>query len=143
MWATRGGRAGIRIRGHRGHPVVRGALVRFAQWLRSEYEFPVRVPVYLSPHARLVTLHGETVTASFFAPWEPDQEPYIRIATGDYPADRAARGRDNALAGFLSSLAHEVFHYQQWLESGEICERGVAVRAQGMVNRYSTFVDHP
>jgi hypothetical protein len=83
------------------------------------------------------------VDRGFFAPWQPDEEPYIRVATGDYPAERAAHGRDNALASYLHSLAHEVVHYQQWLHSGEISERGVVVRARRMVATYSTTVRHP
>ncbi len=143
MWAKPGERAGLRIRGSRGHPVVRRSIVRFASWLRGNYDFPVRVPVYLSPHERLVTMHGSIATASFFAPWAPDVEPYIRLATGDYPSERTERGRDNALASYLHSLGHEIVHYQQWLKSGEITERGVAVRARRMVDLYAETVVHP
>lgn len=123
--------------------MVRRSILRFAVWLRANFEFPVRVPVYLSPHDHLITLEGETATATFFAPWKPDVEPYIRIATGDYAKVSAERGRDNALAGYLASLAHEVIHYQQWVESGEVSERGVAVKASGMVDRYAKTVSHP
>ncbi len=91
-------RTGLRIRGARGHPRVRAAIIRFARWLRREYEFPIRVPVYLFPSERIVTIHGEIVCASFFAPWNRRVEPYIRIATGDYAQLRNERGRDDALA---------------------------------------------
>ncbi len=143
MWATPSDRSGLRIRGQRGHPVVRRAIVRFAAWLRATHDFPVRLPVYLSPHERLITMHGNTVTASFFAPWKPDVEPYIRIATGDYPAERAEFGRNNALAGYLASLAHEMIHYHQWVATGDIFERGVAVKARGVVEAYAQTVSHP
>jgi hypothetical protein len=91
----------------------------------------------------LITLEGEVATAAFFAPWKPNVEPYIRIATGDYASIRAERGRDNALAGYLCALAHEVIHYRQWVETGETSERGVAVKASGMVDRYAKTVGHP
>ncbi|MEM6471541.1 MAG: hypothetical protein AAF802_18415 [Planctomycetota bacterium] len=107
------------------------------------YAFPVRVPVYLSPHRRIVTIDGGVATATFFAPWEPDVEPYIRVATGDYPDDRLTRGRDNALAGFLASVAHEVVHYHQWVETGQTTERGVVIRANNIVDRYALTTDHP
>jgi len=123
--------------------VVRRSILRFAVWLRARYEFPVRVPVYLSPLARLVTMHGDIATASFFAPWDPRVEPYIRIATGDYATMRGESGRDNPLAGYLCSLAHEVLHYRQWVETGETSERGVAVKASNMIARYAESVDHP
>lgn len=143
MWANANGRSGLRVRGARGHPVVRGAAIRFAAWLRIYYEFPVRLPVYLSPRPRLLTLDGEVVTASFFAPWEPTVEPYIRVATGDYPEVRRRHGRDNALAAYLNSIAHEIVHYQQWLDTGEISERGVVSRARKIVEAYATHVRHP
>jgi hypothetical protein len=136
-------RTGVRIRGARGHPEVRAAFVRFARWLRHEYEFPVRVPVYLFPGEHIVTVNGDRVSASFFAPDDRNEEPYIRIATGDFGELRKERGRDNALAAFLHSFAHELVHYQQWLAAGELSERGVVRRARRIVERYALSTDRP
>jgi hypothetical protein len=84
------------------------------------------------------------VSASCFAPWSKKYEPYIRIATGDYREYRAERGnRDDALAGYLVSLAHEVVHYRQWIETDEVWERGVAAKASKIVRRYALTVDRP
>ena len=88
-------------------------------------------------------MDGSIVTASFFAPWAAEVEPYIRVATGDFSKEQNERGRDNALAGFLHSVAHEIVHYQQWIDTGEITERGVVVRARKMVDRYALTTDHP
>jgi hypothetical protein len=122
---------------------VGGALVRYARWLRRNYDFPVRVPVYLRPSDHLVTREGHRASASFFAPFDLRVEPYIRIATGDYPALRRQNGRDDALAQFICSLNHELIHYWQWLETGDVWEAGVVVRATGMLRRYENDVDHP
>lgn len=89
-----------------------------------------------------MTMNGSIVTASFFAPWDPRVEPYIRVATGDYPDELRTRGRDNALAGYLRSVAHEIVHYLQWVETGKITERGVVTRANAMVDRYALTTDH-
>lgn len=124
-------------------PEVRGAVVRFARWLRSCTDFPLRVPVYLYPAATLVTRHGVRVTASFFAPFDRNVEPYIRVATGNYAELAARRGRDNALAAILCSVAHEVIHYRQWLSTGNTHERGVARRASAMVDAYAKTTDRP
>jgi len=136
-------REGLRICGARGSPEVRAAYVRFARWLRQEYDFPVRIPVYLLPSEVVVTVDGRRCSASFFAPWDRTMEPYARIATGDFLKLRAKVGRDNALASFLVSLAHEVIHYQQWISTGETWERGVARKASAMVDRYAKTVDRP
>lgn len=136
-------RIGLRICGSRGHREVTAALLRFAKWMRLNYAFPIRVPVYLSPRERIITCDGKFVAASFFAPWDRNVEPYIRIATVDYPSLKSERGRDNALAAILISFAHEVVHYRQWVETGEVWERGVARKASAMVRRYAMTVDHP
>lgn len=136
-------RSGLRIRGHRGHPHVRAALVRYARWLRLQFDFPVHVPVYLLPGQVVRTMHGEECSASIFLPWSRRQEPYIRIATGDYPQLHRERGRHNALAAYLVSLSHEVLHYRQWIETGRSSERGVAVKASGLVKRYAESVAFP
>ncbi|MBN1489282.1 MAG: hypothetical protein JXA69_05135 [Phycisphaerae bacterium] len=136
-------RTGLRICGARGHPVVRAALLRYASWLRMNYEFPIRVPVYLNPGECIITMSGSKVVASFFAPYDRAEEPYIRIATGDYPSLRKELGRDSALASIIVSMSHEVVHYQQWIETGEIWERGVVVKARGMLRRYEQTRAHP
>jgi hypothetical protein len=136
-------RIGVRIRGARGHPEVRRAFIRFARWLRQEYNFPIRVPVYLFPSEQIITMHGERVSASFFAPYDRSVEPFIRVATGDYVQLKKELGRDDALAACLNSFAHEVVHYQQWVATGNISERGVIRRAQSIVDRYAMTTDHP
>jgi hypothetical protein len=137
-------RTGLHIRGNRGHPAVRGALIRYAGWLREHYEFPIRVPVYLSPREQIRTVDGSLVVASFFAPWDRRVEPYIRIATGDYARLRSEiGGRDNALASYIISLSHEVIHYRQWVETGNIWERGVRAAAVRMLRRYEKTTDRP
>jgi hypothetical protein len=70
-------------------------------------------------------------------------EPYIRIATGDYAKAAAAHGRDNALAAIIVSFAHEVVHYQQWVKTGTLTERGVRRRANDMLRRYESTTDRP
>jgi len=137
-------RSGLRIQGARGHPVVRRALIRYARWLRVNYDFPIRVPVYLSPQARIIGFEGDLLTAAFvMIPGDHSYEPYISIATGDYPSLRKECGRDDALAAFLCSLSHEVVHYRQWIETGDTWEQGVWNRAAAMVSRYASTVAHP
>lgn len=130
-------RTGLRIRGERGDPEVRSALVSFARWLRSRHEFPIRLPVYLHPGEHVTTGTGERVSASFFAPWDRSVEPFIRIATGEYRRLKRRMDRDNALASHVLSLAHEVVHYFQWVTTGEIREQGVPNQAGALLRRYA------
>jgi hypothetical protein len=141
-------RAGLRIHGERGDPCVRDSLIRYARWLRSNYAFPVRVPVYLKPGDQFVTTDGEIAVSSFFAPSDRGQEPYIRIATGDYPSLKKEMGRDNALASYIMSLNRQLIHYWQWtrtgtVRTGSVWEAGVAKQAVGMLRKYQTVVDRP
>lgn len=136
-------RGGIRIVGRRGDPAVRGALIRYAAWLRQHYRFPVRVPVYLLPGEQFVTSEGKIAEMSFFAPIDRSEEPYIRIATGDFPSLKRQKGRDNALAAFISWLSHQIVHYWQWVETGSTSERGVESRAAGMLREYEKQVSNP
>jgi hypothetical protein len=136
-------RTGIRIRGARGHKDVRRALIRYARWLRADFEFPIRVPVYLYPHSFLVTGDGRECSACFFEPYDRQVEPYIRVATGDYPQLKRELGRDNALAAFIVSLSHEVVHYQQWTAGITVSERGVAARAVRMLRAYEQTTGRP
>ena len=134
---------GLRIRGQRGHPEVRAALIRFATWLRRHREFPTLLPVYLIPGDQVRTCEGELCSASFFAPDSKLDAPYARIATGDFPRLRRSRGRDSALAAYLHSLAHELVHYDQWLAGTAPTERGVVQKATRTVERYAMDIRHP
>ena len=134
---------GLVIRGQRGHPEVRAALIRYAKWFRKTHEFPMKVPVYLYPSETIKMQNGEWVSASFFGPFDKNVSPYIRIATGDYPELKKERGRDSALAAFIVSLSHEIVHYYQWINHGVISERGVTQKANAMLRRYNLEVDHP
>jgi hypothetical protein len=131
------------MRGQRGHPEVRQALNRYARWLRKSYVFPIRVPVYLFPSRTIITQDGVHVTASFFAPFKNDVEPFIRIATGDYSETKRLLGRDDALAAYIMSLSHEIVHYCQWLEHGNVFEKGVIAKASSMLRKYATEVKRP
>jgi hypothetical protein len=120
-------------------------LNQYARWLRKSYAFPIRVPVYLFPSRTIITQEGLHVSASFFAPFERDVEPLIRIATGDYPGLKRLWGRNDALAACIMSLSHEVVHYFQWIEGGEpaVSERGVRAKARSMLRRYAAEVKRP
>ena len=136
-------RTGLRMRGQRGHPEVRQALNRYARWLRRSHVFPIRVPVYLFPSPTIITQDGAHVSASFFGPFEMHVEPFIRIATGDYPELKRSRGRDDALAAYIISLSHEIAHYYQWLERRPMSERGAISRAKSMLRMYAADVERP
>jgi len=99
--------------------------------------------VYLLPGHYLITMHGESVSASFFAPHDRNVEPFIRIATGDFPSLQRHHGRDNALGAFIVSMSHELIHYWQWVETGETSEAGVGKKAVAMMRQYAQSVGRP
>jgi len=139
-----GGRAGLTIRNKGGNLEVRRALDRFAAWVLANHDFPIRVPVFLYPSHYLITLTGERVASSFFAPDNQEDTPYIRIATGDYPELKKKIGRDNALASFINSMSHQIVNYQQWIRGGQFeDESAVAKKAVKLLRQYEKTVDRP
>ena len=136
-------RDGLFVRGNNVHPEVRRSVIQFARWMRLHFKFPIRVPVYLSPNAQIVTKTRKRVSASFFAPYDRSLEPYIRVATGDYIGLRTKHGPDDALAAILCSVAHEIVHYQQWIQGKETREREAVWGAQKILRAYAKAVLHP
>lgn len=126
---------------------VKTACKNFANWLRSEYEFPLRVPIYVKASAWLKTMDGDLAVGTFFEPFDRSSEPYIRIATGDYEALKAEIGRDNALASILLTISHELTHYFQWINGIELTpagmERQASRYAHKIVDEYGLTRDHP
>lgn len=109
-------RKGLRINARKVDSHIGCAFKQFAKWLRQRYEFPVRVPVYLSNKDKIIDRDGEPCFSLFFAPFENITEPYIRIATGDYPDMVEECGKGNATFELLYSLALGVVKYQKWLD---------------------------
>ena len=128
-------------------PEVKRACKEFLNWLRKQYFFPIRVPIYVKASETLKAMDGDRVSATCFIPYDMLTEPYIRVAAGDYYAVRDRKGQDNALAGILRSIAHELTHYFQWVNDIELTDIGFerqAVRyARQILDEYAQTRDHP
>lgn len=138
-------RKGLRIRTETGvHPEVKRACLEFAKWLRTAYDFPIRVVVYLKIDYKIKNRYTkEQISATFFAPYDKNEEPYIRVATGDYLEMVYKRGQDNALAAILGSIAHELGHYYQWVDDTELDEEGAENCREELLEQYAETRDHP
>lgn len=126
---------------------VKRACKEFCKWLRINYSFPIRIPIYLKSSYKIKAMDGDMVYGTFF---EPDNfliEPYIRIATGDYYEMLKKYGKDDALASILQSIAHELTHYYQWINDIQLTERGYEQQAKRyaeiILSDYAETRDHP
>ena len=141
-------RSGIRFRFEKGvDPSVRESILNFSKWLKSSYVFPLRVPVYVKAAYRLKAIEGDFVVGTFFRPNKYGEEPYIRLAAGDYQNMKKENGRDNALASILLTLTHELTHYFQYINDAKQTYRGEEVQASKTANiildEYKQTRDHP
>jgi hypothetical protein len=130
-------RSGLRLRFDNGVDLdVKRSCKEFCNWLRKEYFFPIRIPIYIKSSFKIKSLDGDYVSAIFFRPNNVHDEPYASIATGDYREMLVRRGKDNALAAILFSIAHELTHYYQWINDIKLTEIGIERQATS----YSKFV---
>ncbi len=138
-------RKGLRIKTDAGvHSEVKRACLEFAKWLRAEYNFPIRVVVYVRKDYQIKNRYTkELVSATFFAPYDKNVEPYIRVSTGDYLERLDECGQDNALAGILGSIAHELGHYYQWVDDKELDEEGAEDFGEELLDEYAATREHP
>lgn len=122
-------------------PILRNACKKFAVWLRSEYYFPVRVPIYFKNKEKLKCLDGDTAFGTFFEPNSYADEPYIRIAVGDFPKIFSQWGEDEAIFYVFNLMAHELTHYFQWINALQLTpigrERQATVYAQYVTSEYT------
>ena len=98
----------------------------FAEWLRRNYDFSVRVNVYLKDREYIRASDGENVSALFFGPFDLSEIPFVRIAVGDFGSwlekDSSDSPLFNALCTYAASLAHELTHYYQWRRDMRLSE---------------------
>ena len=109
-------RTGLRICARNIDIEIRDAFKKFAKWLRLHYEFPLRLPIYISNNKHVIGRDGEAYLSIFFAPFDGKIEPFVKIAVGDYQALIEERGKENAIFELLFSLAIGFVEYQKWLE---------------------------
>ena len=130
-------RTGVRLRIDKNvHSEVKRACIVFLKWLRTEYFFPIRIPIYIKSTKYIRAKDGELVSAVCFLPDEKDVEPYIRIAVGDFNELLLQRGQDNALAAILGSIVHELTHYYQWVNEVQLTYKG----AERQATIYKRFI---
>lgn len=126
---------------------VRRSCIEFAKWLRKQYYFPIRIPIYFKSSEQIRTQSGELVSAKFFGPYSKTVEPYISIATGDIKEIEKNKGKDESLAAVLCSMVHELTHYFQWINNIEItdeqAERQAIYYKKKIIAEYSLTREHP
>lgn len=141
-------RSGIRLKFDQNVNIeVRRACKEFCKWVRTEYYFPIRVPIYVKSSYRIRTLDRDWACGTFFEPESKLIEPYIRIATGDYDDMEKNDGKDNALAAILLTITHELTHYFQWINDIRLTEIGIERQATSyahdVLDAYKETREHP
>lgn len=141
-------RSGIRIRFDADiDDEVRRSCKEFGKWMRYEYYFPIRVPVYIKNSTYVRANDGDLVYGTFFRPNEYSVEPYIRIAAGDYAKMNIEWGKDAALAAILKTMAHELTHYFQWINNLKLTpigeERQATQYSRFILDEYAETREHP
>ena len=94
---------------------IKRASKEFCNWLRTQYDFPVRVTVYFKTKEYLMSESGEKIVSTFWSPDNDEEEPYIKMATGDIQDLIKKRGKNNALATLIISIVHDLTYYFQWI----------------------------
>ena len=141
-------RSGLRVDFEKNvHPEVKRAIKEFVAWLRSEYVFPKRIRMYVKAAERIKAMDGDMVYGTLFQPFDRNEEPYAKIATGDYLDLVQEDGVDNALAKILGTIAHELTHFFQWLNDIKLTEIGEERQANNysdsIIFDYSETREHP
>lgn len=127
---------------------VRRACKEFAVFLRREYFFPIRIVVYIKNKSKITAMDGDKVYGTFWS-IEDDYtvEPYIHVAAGDYNELCAKWGKESALTAILLTMAHELTHYFQWINSLKLTpigqERQATKYARYVLDEYAETRDYP
>ena len=141
-------RNGIKVDFDRGvNETVKIAIKKLIVWLRQKYSFPKRVRIYVKEGVLIKARDGEMVPDLFFWPYNRDDEPYIKIATGDFDELKKHLGEEDALGTILFALLCELTHYYQWINNvvlTPIGEKRQARRCAGLIlNEYANIKGTP
>lgn len=136
-WVNQSYRTGLNLKIDKNvDPEVKRACKEFAKWMRKQYFFPIRIPIYIKSSRYIVALDGSKVYGTFFRPSTYNQEPYAKIAAGDYEIMLKKWGKDSALTVILKTIAHELTHYFQWINGLDL----TLIGEERQATQYSRFI---
>lgn len=141
-------RIGLRLRFDRNIDCeVRKACKEFAVFLRREFFFPIRIVIYIKNALKTKNVEYDKVSSTFWR-IEDDYtlEPHICVVLGNY-ADLCTRwGRDRVLIKILTTIAYELTHYFQWINSLHLTpigkERQATRYAKQILDNYAKTREH-
>ena len=120
-----GRRTGLRMRYDKDvDPEVKQAFRGLVNWIRARFCFPVRVTVYVKATKRVIARDGDRCVSVFFRPYNYLEDPYTRIATGDYDDLAQKYGNQKAMIQILMPLFIDLTHYYQWINSEKLTLKG-------------------
>lgn len=123
-------RKGLRLNFEKGiDSNIRKECLKYCNWLRNKYEFPMRIPIYFKNVPYIKAKDGDHVSAIFFGPYERYIEPFISISLGKFADDVNIYGYKNCIIGIFNSITHELTHYFQWINNIELSEKGEELQA--------------
>ena len=99
---------------------VKIAFKDLARWIRARFYFPVRVTVYVKASKRVLARDGDLCVSVFFRPDSYEEEPYSRIATGDYKELADKWDDQKAKIALLTPLFIDLTYYFQWLNAEKL-----------------------
>jgi hypothetical protein len=114
--------------------------VEFAKWYQKRIQHSIPVVVSLENAEYVITKKTkEKVSAIFWGPYDKNESAKIIIATGEYDYLVKKYGKFNALKAILGSLAHELIHYQQWIENRKANEQEARNKGKELVFQYIDY----
>ena len=104
-----------------------------------------RITVYVKTSKRVVSKDGDFCVSVFFRPDSYQEEPYSRIATGDYKELVKKWGIQKAKIAILMPLINDLTHYFQWLNGEKLTligeKRQATVYTNALIEEYMDDMD--
>ncbi len=110
----------------------------FAEWLRRNYAFPVRINIYILNCEKIRLRNGQMAYGSFR--WYPKKTPVIKIPSAVEKRLLNEYTIEEIYEQILSSLVHELTHYYQWVlglkQSNAVSERQANYYRYRIIEKY-------
>jgi hypothetical protein len=116
-------------------PQVKQCILSFGKWLRKNTEFPKKMIVYIKNNTVLQSTSGAS-QGIFYAPYDKNRYPHIKIAVGDFEQEVSRYGSASVLKSNLNTIAHEIVHYQQWIQNTPFKEREAISKGENLLNQF-------
>lgn len=118
---------------------IKLAYKEFNKWIKTYMNLVKVLHVFIKEDYNILSRNKESAIGLFGYPNGRNKYPYIKLAIGDFEDLCFKNGEYIAIMSILHTYAHELVHFEQWLDNKPSLEKKADKKATKLVEDFSDY----